>query len=91
MGATFLIARARGLTDIAGQIGFYIIFNLAFTFGASNISVGGHLGGLVGGALCALVIFAGERGKLGQRAFAIEIVAMTLIALAAFAAAIVIA
>ncbi len=66
-GAGFLLARARGMTALATEIGFLIVLNLAFTFGAQNISVGGHLGGLVGGVICALVILAGERGMLGPR------------------------
>jgi membrane associated rhomboid family serine protease len=83
-GAGFLIARDRGLTQLATQLGFLIVLNLAFTFGANNISVGGHLGGLVGGALCALVILAGERGMLGPRRREAELALM--IAIAALAA-----
>lgn len=33
-----------------------IIINLAFTFGANNISIGGHIGGLIGGALAMLAL-----------------------------------
>ena len=72
-GATFVIARGRGMDAIAGQIGFLIIFNLIFSFAASNISVGGHLGGLAGGALCALAVVAGERGVFGPRHRAAEL------------------
>ncbi len=61
MSAAFIIARHRGLEQLASQIGFYVILNLAFTFGFPGISVGGHLGGLIGGALAALVITFGER------------------------------
>jgi membrane associated rhomboid family serine protease len=61
MSAAFIIARHRGLEQIAGQIGFYVILNLVFTFGVSGISVGGHIGGLIGGALAALLIAFGER------------------------------
>jgi membrane associated rhomboid family serine protease len=91
LGATVIIARGRGLNDIAGQLGFLLLFNLAFTFGAANISVGGHLGGLAGGAICALVVFAGERGRLGPRAFPIEIATMLAVAAISAAAAIAVA
>jgi membrane associated rhomboid family serine protease len=61
MSAAFIIARHRGLEQLASQIGFYVIINLVFTFGVPGISVGGHLGGLVGGALAALLITSAER------------------------------
>jgi membrane associated rhomboid family serine protease len=67
VGAAFVIARGRGMSALAGELGFLIVINLVLTFGASGISVGGHLGGLVAGALCGLVIVAGERGQLGAR------------------------
>ncbi|HVY97820.1 MAG TPA: rhomboid family intramembrane serine protease [Solirubrobacterales bacterium] len=82
-GAGFLLARARGMTALATEIGFLIVLNLAFTFGAQNISVGGHLGGLAGGVVCALVILAGERGMLGPRRREAELALMTGIALLA--------
>src|SRR5436190_2171665 len=61
MSAAFIIARHRGLEQVAGQIGFYVILNLVFTFGITGISIGGHIGGLIGGALAALLIAFGER------------------------------
>ncbi len=73
LGATVLIARGRGFNEIAAQLGFLLLFNLAFTFGAARISVGGHIGGLIGGLLCALLILAGERGRLGRGAYRVEI------------------
>jgi membrane associated rhomboid family serine protease len=66
-GATFVLARGRGMDAIAGEIGFLIVFNLVFSFAVPHISVGAHLGGLVGGVLCALAIVAGERGMLGRQ------------------------
>jgi membrane associated rhomboid family serine protease len=79
-GATFVIARGRGMDAIAGEIGFLIVFNLVFTFAAANISVGAHLGGLVGGVLCALAIVAGERGMLGRQRRIAEFAVMAAVA-----------
>jgi len=79
-GATFVIARGRGMDAIAGEIGFLIVFNLVFSFIAPRISVGGHLGGLIAGVICALVIVAGERGMFGARRLSVEIGAMAAVA-----------
>ncbi len=85
MSAAFLIARDRGLDQLASQIGFFVILNLAFTFGANNISVGGHLGGLIGGALAALLLIALERSRASNRNLieAIGIVGLCAVAIAA--------
>ncbi len=56
MAAAFLIARDRGLDELASQVGFFVVINLVFTFSVSGISIGGHLGGLIGGALAAFVL-----------------------------------
>jgi membrane associated rhomboid family serine protease len=86
-GATFVIARGRGMDEIASQIGLLIVFNLAIGFVVPRISVGGHLGGLIGGVLCALAIVAGERGMLGPRRQPLEIAAMVAVAVVAVAGA----
>jgi len=90
-GATFLIARSRGVDALASSIGIILVLNLVITFGRPEISVGGHLGGLAGGALCALVILAGERGMLGERSRTTEILTMAAIAFFAVASSIAIA
>jgi membrane associated rhomboid family serine protease len=90
-GATFVIARGRGMDALAGEIGFLILFNLAFSFISPRISVGGHIGGLIGGVICALVIIAGERGMLGRNHRALEIAAMLAVAALAFAGALAVA
>jgi membrane associated rhomboid family serine protease len=79
-GATFVIARGRGMEALASQIGFLIVINLIFSFTFRNISVGAHIGGLIGGVLCALAIVAGERGMLGRNRMALEIAAMVAVA-----------
>lgn len=75
-GAVFIIARGRGMDALAGEIGFLIVFNLILGFVVPRISVGGHVGGLIGGALCALVIVAGEKGMLGRNRLPLELLAM---------------
>lgn len=86
-GATFLIARERRIEGLASSIGLVLLLNLAITFGHPEISVGGHLGGLAGGALCGLAVIAGERGMLGRSRLPVEIAAMVLVALASVAGA----
>jgi membrane associated rhomboid family serine protease len=87
-GATFVIARHRGIDNLAASIGVILLFNLAFTFGRPEISIGGHLGGLAAGLLCALVIVAGERGMLGRRRRPVELAAMAAIGIVSIVAAI---
>jgi membrane associated rhomboid family serine protease len=41
-----------------------IVLNLVFTFSVSNISVGGHIGGLLGGAACAFGFSRFNRGSV---------------------------
>jgi membrane associated rhomboid family serine protease len=48
LGALFILER-RGQIASGGQIAGLIVINLIFTFALSNISVGGHIGGLVSG------------------------------------------
>ena len=91
LGATFVVARGRGVDALASSVGVLIIFNLAISFGVPGISIGAHLGGLVAGVLCALLILAGERGMLGERHFPAEMAAMSALGILAALAAIAIA
>jgi membrane associated rhomboid family serine protease len=65
MAATIVIARRRGLEQIASEIGLWLVLNLVLTFSISGISIGGHIGGLFGGALVAFVLYdAPERLRI---------------------------
>jgi membrane associated rhomboid family serine protease len=90
-GATFVIARHRGVENLAASIGIVLLLNLAITFGNPEISIGGHLGGLAGGVICALIVVAGDRGMLGPKRLPIEILAMVAIAFFCIASAIAVA
>ena len=81
--AVFIIARGRGMEALAGQIGFLIVFNLIFSLVVPRISIGAHVGGLVGGALCALVILAGEKGMFGRNRLPLELLGMAAVGAAA--------
>jgi len=57
MGAAVVIMRNRGINPMENGLVFIIGLNLVISFLVPNISIGGHLGGLVGGALAAFVMF----------------------------------
>jgi membrane associated rhomboid family serine protease len=56
MGAAVLVMRNRGVNPWQSGIAIWLFLNLAITFTVSNISVGGHIGGLIGGAVSAWVL-----------------------------------
>jgi membrane associated rhomboid family serine protease len=60
LGAAFVLERQAGIT--AGPVLTIIILNLAITFLVPRISIGGHLGGLAGGALAMLAFSRFGRG-----------------------------
>ena len=57
MGAAVIVMRNRGINPMESGLGIWIGLNLLITFTVSGISIGGHIGGLVGGTLAALVLF----------------------------------
>ncbi|MTD46949.1 rhomboid family intramembrane serine protease [Conexibacter sp. W3-3-2] len=57
MAAAFLELRQRGFDPMASGIGPLILLNLVITFVPGfNISIGGHIGGLIGGAIAITLI-----------------------------------
>lgn len=60
MGAA-LVLEARRIWVFGGQAMGLVVFNLAITFFIPGISIGGHIGGLVGGGLCALAFSSFRR------------------------------
>ena len=87
MGAAIVEMWARGIDPWRSGLGFVLIANLALTFFIPGISIGGHLGGLVGGVVAAFALeYAGRRNM-----HPIGLVACALLAAAAVAGSIVVA
>ena len=61
LGAAIVLER-QGTYVLGGSALPLLIVNLAFTFAVPGISIGGHLGGAIGGALCILAL-----SQLGKR------------------------
>jgi membrane associated rhomboid family serine protease len=66
MAATFIAMRSRGIDPFSTGIGPLIVINLLLTFTIRDISIGGHIGGLVAGAVGGWLLW--EWGpRLGTR------------------------
>jgi membrane associated rhomboid family serine protease len=91
MAAVVVVARGRGVEQIASQFGLFIVLNLVLTFSISGISVGGHIGGLIGGAVAAGLVILVERRMSGRPGFTLELVGIVLMIAATFAGALAVA
>ncbi|MCB1005416.1 MAG: rhomboid family intramembrane serine protease [Acidimicrobiales bacterium] len=56
-GVAFVFQRQTGIDPWRSGVGALIGINLVLTFAIPGISISGHIGGLVGGALAALAVF----------------------------------
>jgi membrane associated rhomboid family serine protease len=69
MGAAAVELRARRLSVMQSGIGGLILINLVLSFSLANISVGAHVGGLLGGALAALAIRTADGRRIPWAGF----------------------
>jgi membrane associated rhomboid family serine protease len=84
MGAAAVEMRARQIPVLQSSVGSLILINLVISFAWSHISWGGHVGGLIGGALAAAVLQLGQR----YRAQALALAGCAVIAAGSVSAAI---
>jgi membrane associated rhomboid family serine protease len=82
LGALIVDARSRGIDLWATGLIQIALLNFAFTFIGSNISVGAHLGGFVGGVLVGLIYQAFDRQRLPREVSLAAGVALGLVAFA---------
>lgn len=82
MGAAMVGMRGRGINPWRTSIGTLVLLNLGLTFFIPNISVGGHVGGLLGGWLAARFLFVPrEEASRGTRIVGGLVVAMLALAI----------
>jgi membrane associated rhomboid family serine protease len=84
MGAAAVEMRARQIPLMQSGVGGLIVLNLIISFTIPGISYGGHIGGLIGGALAGLALRAGDVRKVPALATA----ACVVLAAAAFGGAV---
>jgi membrane associated rhomboid family serine protease len=88
LGALIVVAYYRHIPIWQSGLGVTLLINVVFSLTISNISIGGHLGGLVGGAITGW-LFVQLAERRSQRALALT--GCAIVAVASFAAAIAVA
>jgi membrane associated rhomboid family serine protease len=92
MGALFVLERQRGMALLQSPIGVLILINLAITFGIPGISIGGHVGGLIGGALVGFALSGFGRGHMAYgRVGALPMIGIAAVAIASVAGSLAVA
>ncbi|MBV9414662.1 MAG: rhomboid family intramembrane serine protease [Solirubrobacterales bacterium] len=68
-GALIIVAHKRGIPIWQSGLGYVLVFNLLFSLTIRGISVGDHLGGLVGGLITGwLIVEVAERRRMAALA-----------------------
>ncbi|MGO9955282.1 MAG: rhomboid family intramembrane serine protease [Solirubrobacteraceae bacterium] len=71
LGALIVVAHYRRISIWQSGLGLTLVINIVFTLSVAGISLGGHLGGVVGGAICGwLIVQIGERRRMPALAIA---------------------
>jgi membrane associated rhomboid family serine protease len=65
LGALIVVAHYRGISIWQSGLGITLLINIVFSLSVSGISIGGHLGGVAGGAVCGwLIVQLAERRRM---------------------------
>jgi membrane associated rhomboid family serine protease len=88
LGALMVVSHYRGISIWQSGLGIVLLINIVFSLSVSGISIGGHLGGFVGGAICGwLIVQLGERRRMPAAAIAGCVVVAVVSVIAAIAVA----
>lgn len=87
MAAYAMASRAANRSMFDGGVGGLILINIVFTFAVPNISIGGHLGGLIGGGIIGFVYFE-LRKRMGKASAPIALGIGSTLLIAFFIAAV---
>jgi membrane associated rhomboid family serine protease len=77
LGALFVLER-RGNIATGGQVAALVVLNLVITFALSNISVGGHIGGLIAGVVLMFGLLTFRRNALYSVAVVAAVIAISV-------------
>jgi membrane associated rhomboid family serine protease len=88
LGALIVVAHYRGISIWQSGLGITLLINIVFSLSVSGISIGAHLGGCFGGAICGwLIVQLGERRRMPAAAIAGCVVVAVVSVIAAVAVA----
>jgi membrane associated rhomboid family serine protease len=71
LGALIVVSYYRGISIWQSGLGITLVINIIFSLSVSGISIGGHGGGVIAGAICGwLIVQLGERRRMPAAAIA---------------------
>ena len=71
LGALMVVSHYRGISIWQNGLGITLLINIVFSLSVNGISIGGHLGGFLGGGICGwLIVRVGERRNMPAAAIA---------------------
>ncbi len=83
VAAAFIGLRNRGINPFSTGIGALLVINLLLTFTLPDISIGAHVGGIVGGLIAGWVILAPPYARLPRWASYVVPAAVIVVSIAA--------
>ncbi len=83
LGALIVIANRRGISIWQSGLGATLLINIVFSLSIAGVSIGGHLGGVVGGAICGWLYLEIAERRRARTPFLIGCAVVAAISIAA--------